>query len=300
MATMSTANVASQNSHLLSAEKLPSWADISSLSDEELFALYDSCEQRFPQLSSVNFKSVCRIASDAVMKAGGIMQHVEPVTMSLVRGSTTILLPTVLRSLNANGRLGFIMDYIPGQTVAQCWSRLGLWQRFRLCWTIRGYIRQLRRVVIPGITRSELFPGPIGDEPQLCYGPMFSHDYGGGPFASYEELTTWFMHKLDVNRNIRKTPTEDITFDSSLPLVLTHLDISPHNVVVDNNSRIWLIDWEFAGFYPQWFEYVAMRSTWEIAGRWKRWIIGFMAGFYERQTRFISEIGWAIGTGHFL
>ena len=61
-----------------------------------------------------------------------------------------------------------------------------------------------------------------------------------------------------------KRPKGDVAFDSSLSLVLNHLDLSPSNIVVDNNSRIWLIDWEHAGFYPQWFEYTAMcQADWD-------------------------------------
>ena len=107
------------------------------------------------------------------------------------------------------------------------------------------------------------------------------------------------MHKLDVNRRFAKFPpeSEQIVFDSSLPLVFTHLDINPSNIIVGDDSRVWLIDWEFAGFYPQWFEYVTMRQSWDFLGRWKLWVLGFMAGFYERQLRFIGSIGWALNTG---
>lgn len=109
------------------------------------------------------------------------------------------------------------------------------------------------------------------------------------------------MHKLHVNRSIKKAPKGDVAFDSSLPLVLNHLDLSPNNIVVDNSSRIWLIDWELAGFYPQWFEHTAMcHADWDILGRWERWVVGFTVGFYELQTNFIASIGWAIHTGHLL
>lgn len=105
------------------------------------------------------------------------------------------------------------------------------------------------------------------------------------------------MHKLEVNRRIRNFPKEPMTFDSSMPLVLTHLDLFPSNIILGDDGRVWLIDWEFAGYYPQWFEYASMREGWEILGRWQKWIVGFMAGFYERQLHFIGCIGWALNTG---
>ena len=107
------------------------------------------------------------------------------------------------------------------------------------------------------------------------------------------------MHKLEVNRRITKFPPDSwrMTFDSSLPLVLTHLDIHPNNIIIGDDGRVWLIDWEFAGFYPQWFEYASMREGWDILGKWKVWILGFMAGFYEKQLDFIACIHWALNTG---
>jgi hypothetical protein len=111
------------------------------------------------------------------MKAGGFQSDSEPLTMSLVRESTAIPVPAIRRFLNMGGRKGFIMDYIQGETVSDIWSTLGLFQRACLVWTVRRYVRQLRHVLVPGTTRSEQFPGPIGHEPQLCYGPMFSSDW---------------------------------------------------------------------------------------------------------------------------
>ncbi|KAI1788480.1 kinase-like domain-containing protein [Ganoderma leucocontextum] len=279
---------------------LPTWATLSSLSDEELFNLFEaSGEHEFPQPSLIKSTSVRQIASDAVMKVRPEESDSEPVTMHLVRETTTIPVPAVRRYFNYRGRSVVIMDFIPGQTLADRWPSLSYWRRFWVLYTIRRYIRELRRVEVPGTPRHSQFPGRIGREPQVCYGPMFS-EYGGGPFASYDELTSWFMHKLDVNRQIRGAPTEDVRFDSSLPLVLTHLDLHPNNVILDRKGRVWLIDWEHAGFYPQWFEYMVMQDGWEILGRWRRQTVGLMAGFYQRQTDFVASIGWAILTGFLL
>ncbi|EIW85702.1 hypothetical protein CONPUDRAFT_49132, partial [Coniophora puteana RWD-64-598 SS2] len=278
---------------------LSSWGDISSLTDKDLFALFDNSEWRLSEATYFIKTSVRRIAYDAVIKTGG--PDSEPLTISLVRASSSIAVPGVLRVLNIGTRKGFVMEYISGETVEKCWEHLGLWQHFRILWSIRSYIRQLRRILVPNTPQSKHFPGPIGEVPQLCYGPTIHlRPKGGGPFASCDELAQWFNHKVEVSRRFGRNLPPHLAFDSSLPLVLTHFDIAPHNVMVDGNYRVWLIDWEHAGFYPQWFEYVAMYNGWTLDGRWKRWIVGFVAGFYERQANFISMIGWAIHTGHFV
>ncbi|TFY60644.1 hypothetical protein EVG20_g7346 [Dentipellis fragilis] len=265
------------------ADKLPCWADISSLSDEELVKLYNSCQDELPRGYMLKLASVRRIASDVVMKANGGLIKNEVSTMAMALNSTSILIPRIRRTVNLGNFEGFVMDYILGQRVSDCWDRLSLWRRFRLFWTLRGYIRQLQCVVVTRKAQKDQFPGPIASEPQVCAGFMFT-EFGAGPFSSYDELSAWYQHKLEVNRHVKGTPREDVSFDSSLPLVLTHLDISPNNVMIDEKSRIWLIDWDMAGLYPQWFEYLGMRIGWGFLGRWQQWILGFTAGFFERQA----------------
>ncbi|KAI0640045.1 kinase-like domain-containing protein [Trametes polyzona] len=292
------------NSHQEADPQLKTWNELSALSDDELYDHFYSSGQKFPASSLVNTVDVRRIASDAVMRAGSVRDS-EILTMLLVREASTIPVPAVRRVIKCGEYNSVVVDYIPGRPLEDCWQSLTLWQRLRIIWTIRDYVRQLRRIRVPDTLRKSTFPGPLAPEPRECYGSMFTV-YGAGPFASYEELTAWFMHKLDVNRRIRHYPPDDdpITFDSSLPLVLTHGDMHPGNFIVGDDGQLWLIDWELSGFYPQWFEYLAMRNAggWgpEMFGRWWLWVLGFMAGFYERQLRFIASIGWALNTGVFL
>ncbi|KAI0370548.1 kinase-like protein [Pilatotrama ljubarskyi] len=278
-------------------DALPSWAQISSQSDEELYRAYEATTHIFPPASPLRPFEVGRIATDAVMKVGPFEES-ELLAMRLASERSTIPIPAVRLVFGDGGRKAVVMDYIPGKTLKECWSDLSLWQRMRVLWTIRGYIRQLRRIRSAEPVATATFPGPLGNEPQLCFGPMFT-EYGAGPFHSYEEMAAWYMHKLDVNRRYAKYPpeSEHLEFDSSVPLVLTHFDIHPNNIILGDDGRVWLIDWEFAGFYPQWFEYASMREGWDVLGKWKVWILGFVAGFYERQLYFISRIGWALNTG---
>ena len=35
-------------------------------------------------------------------------------------------------------------------------------------------------------------------------------------------------------------------------------DIHMCNVIIGDDGRVWLIDWDWAGFYPEYFEFLAM------------------------------------------
>ena len=122
------------------------------------------------------FTSIRRIAVDAVMKRTSLTQpeDFEAITMRLVHDSTTIPVPRIRRSLTNQYCRAIVMDYIPGQTLTQCWSSLSIWRRLGIIWTLRQYIRQLRNVLVPGVPRDAQFPGPVSSEPQVAQGPMFT------------------------------------------------------------------------------------------------------------------------------
>ncbi|KZT00690.1 uncharacterized protein LAESUDRAFT_731995 [Laetiporus sulphureus 93-53] len=156
------------------------------------------------------------------------------------------------------------MEFVPGRTLDQCWSSLSLWRKVKIIWTLRGYVKQLRQVHYRP-AEGELRPGPIGEQPQECEGLCFT-DYGAGPFSNYAELAEWFSHKLSVAQRMKKASILARPFDASMPLVLTHLDLAPRNLLLGNDNRLWVLDWGLSGFYPRWFEYAAMVWDWEQLG----------------------------------
>jgi thiamine kinase-like enzyme len=120
------------------------------------------------------------------------------------------------------------------------------------------------------------------NKPQTCVGPwMLFGDIPTGPFPTCKDLMRF------VNKNSRQP------LDDSQPLVLTHMDLTMRNIVVGSDRKVWLVDWEWSGFYPPWFEYIAMISaavndngptSWrecipEVAGDWSKEKI--MLGFWR-------------------
>lgn len=142
------------------------------------------------------------------------------------------------------------MQYIEARPLSLCWPLLSWWNRFRVIWTLRQYISQLRRIESPFSNR----PGPIGHSTaRVPLGQIWRETPLS--FETPEALAenfTWTIPLKDKYGN----PVPIIPFPDPSPLVLTHADLHLSNILLDNSGRLWLIDWGHSGYYPVWFEYL--------------------------------------------
>ena len=42
-----------------------------------------------------------------------------------------------------------------------------------------------------------------------------------------------------------------------MPLVFTHHNLTPRNVILSDKGRLWLLDWDYLGFYQIGVKYVS-------------------------------------------
>lgn len=224
------------------------------------------------------------------------------IMMRLIASQTTIPIPYVNRILiTPDGECGFLeMEYIEGVDLYEIWPTASWFTRLKIIWTLRGYIRQLRRVKPP----FPEVPGPVSadGEPHPCFGLSGSIDNGIGPFATYNNLAIHFdmMRGIALNHpQVSALPPFRITdyFDTSWPLVFTHGALHLKNLRMGRDGTLWLLDWDWAGMYPLWFEswklhndYVAGDAASHYAPRSFTWFYWFMAGWYPRQTRFMDMV----------
>jgi len=218
--------------------------------------------------------------------------------LNLVFAETTIPVPRVHRVVKRQWDYLIVMDYIKGPTLAQVWSNFSIWKKIYVAFTLRRYVRQLRRLKASPMTP----PGPLSAQgPRICESPIFGQVQSHrGPFASYAELSAFFNERckmaLDADQVPEDDPSRKELFDDSSPLVLTHQDINPRNIIVGEDGRLWMIDWAWAGYYPLWFEYVAMRRQSEneevIGSNHYLWetFIPFICGPYFRQERWLLRM----------
>jgi hypothetical protein len=209
--------------------------------------------------------------------------------MRFVYERTTIPIPRVYRVWGApdDSCIGWIaMDYIHGQRLDHVWSSLSLWKKLHISWLLRSYVRQLRKIKDP----RSLVPGPLGSTPRYCPGMVISSLTDQGPFPDSAALTA-FMNQRSQSISNAEVPKK---FREPEPLFFTHNDINMRNVILGHDSLVWLIDWDFSGFYPRFFEFADMKLAAEYFScppaplSWRR-CIPFIADPYFERYR------WAFG-----
>jgi hypothetical protein len=94
----------------------------------------------------------------------------------------------------------------------------------------------------------------------------------GGPFPTLAELHNWLVRPPKrIKKQSMYWHQITIQLGAEYPIVFTHGDISPRNIIVRDGRIVALLDLEWAGWYPEYWEYVfAMRGLdkvdWETLG----------------------------------
>jgi aminoglycoside phosphotransferase len=296
---MFTLTVTSDSTHVALCMSLQP-SDVDKLSDEEILEPIKNGSKLHPDAWVVKLTSgtVAKPSQDLDEDASDAS---EANTLDLLFSETTIPVPRIRRVVKRQWNFLIVMDYIPGSTLAHVWPTLPTWRKLRVAFTLRRYVRQLRRLKASATTP----PGPLSAQgARICESPIFGQVQSHrGPFASYSELSAFFNERHQMAMDAKKLPRGDPSrkdlFDNSEPLVLTHQDLNLRNVIVGEDGRLWIIDWAWAGYYPPWFEYVAMRRQNEdemISGTndefWKA-LIPFICGPYFKQERWL----WRMSQG---
>lgn len=234
---------------------------IKDVTDQEIVdivAKLKHSEQDGLHLYTTTGAQIMRLSSDVIVKYGRkVGQHGghEVRMIRLVREHTSILIPEVHRLFHRADVGYMVMQYVPSVTVADCWASLSAQRKQKLLDTMSAYVKELQ-----GLSRADNHAlGPLGWCEELR--GLFFTNYGAGPFGSIDEMEEWFNQKLRVSIRMNKAPADSGTFSNAMrPLCIVHLDIIGKNILLDGEDRVWLLDWEYAGVYPHYFEAASLSA----------------------------------------
>ena len=200
---------------------------------------------------------VVRISSDLVVKYGTGVQMGEARSMMFATAIPALHVPFVHDAWVVEQEVEYypdydmtkctyiLMDWIHGDCLGEIWQSLDKTRRDLIVQQVYDTIKALHSETLTK-------PGPVGGGRSTGF---WFADQGAGPFASQREMELWFDSRLQVSQDCRAAPLDEFTFIDYLhPLVMCHLDVHTHNIIVDGQGCLWLLDWESAGGYPHYFE----------------------------------------------
>ncbi|KID96048.1 Protein kinase-like domain protein, partial [Metarhizium majus ARSEF 297] len=205
-----------------------------------------------------------------------------------------IHVPRIKRTVQVDDATYCIMDRIQGATLATEWLTLGWIATIRLAFQLHRIIRRLRSV--KSATAGSLATGQ-------CRSYYLDDSFGLPPGASLKQVNAFmnfWLEFVSIRHEIKKTTVQHSncpkrTFSGGRPFVFTHHDLSPRNIMLDPSGQLWLIDWDCAGFYPEFFEYAGMHNFipagWDKFSllRWRLFAL-IAGGPYYKKARLLEVI----------
>ncbi|GIJ98601.1 hypothetical protein Aspvir_000719 [Aspergillus viridinutans] len=172
----------------------------------------------------------------------------EAEALRLVERYTSIPAPLWVDEYQGSRHPVLIMTAVPGQTLGAVFHRLSYSEREQLSKDLKSVLSQLR--CVPNQT-SYLFCNCHG-------GPLKDHRFPSGtcgPFNLVSEFNAFLVH-----RYVRKGTKDKIAAVHARPYrsVFTHADLHPSNILIDRGRLSGIVDWECAGFYPEYWEFTKL------------------------------------------
>ncbi|CAI6342013.1 unnamed protein product [Periconia digitata] len=141
------------------------------------------------------------------------------------------------------------MDFIPGSPLDEIWPTVTTEEKDSICVQLRNMLTAMRAA--PWET------GVIGS----CSGGAARDlrtytDYTDGPYNDEAAFNESFYLDLlkGTPRLVRSALLQQLRDDHRI--VFSHGDIVQHNILVENGKVTGLIDWEYAGWYPEHWDYI--------------------------------------------
>lgn len=230
-------------------------------------------------ISKEPFRSiVTRIDQDTVTKRGGnVYRNEEAALRQVKQHAPAVPVPEVDYSIFPPDRDGpsqqgiIFMNYIDGNTLESVWPSLDDATKQRVCKDIWQVIAKIREVPKPSDIDQSVYYSSADGSP--IHHPML-----GDPEDPCPKLMDDEALRARINERYVKHNGLSYADGKDLPMLLprsecsvfTHGDIHPGNILLDKACHIiGLVDWESAGFLPDYWEYAQMMRP--MHGRDREW-----------------------------
>ncbi|KAK6517980.1 hypothetical protein TWF506_005148 [Arthrobotrys conoides] len=246
---------------------------------------------------------VIRISQGYVTKSYGNGSWVQDLKagVDIARG-LGIRAPAIKRTFRSTrkDKVSFecVQEYVPGVNLVESFPKLDLQETIRLAFQLRGMLKIMHQ--------------KTNDQLGSCHS-LECRSYWlecelGLPRASTAEdiakvVNFWHNYRPEIaeaNKSFEELERCCTTGPAALdcPLVFTHHDLAPRNMIVDPKGDLWLIDWDYAGWYPVYFDRVSMdhfsfgQQGWSLSTqlRWHVFCSIASEGKWEEQGKAVRNV----------
>jgi hypothetical protein len=197
-------------------------------------------------------RQIVQISCHTLVKGPCSEQELE--AMRYVAAHTKVLLPWIHRIYRRREGLYIAMDFVRGEGLDKLWPNLNYEESRRAVEVVCKQITALHAITVPpqlGLSVASCEGGAVRDG-ILSLSPL-------GPFPT----VTDFYKCLEQNPNLDAyRQIWDSAGAAKARCVLSHADIAPRNIIRRTvDGELVLIDWEFAGWWPKYWDRVKWHSS---------------------------------------
>ncbi|KAJ2906786.1 hypothetical protein MKZ38_010777 [Zalerion maritima] len=206
---------------------------------------------------------------------------------------------------NDHGDMAITMDYVEGAVLEDVWPNMTETQKRSIVRQLRGILYAMRAAPPPPIgpsprsTNAASSPTRRG-KPKIssCGGGAVrdAHhyfDYDGGPFTTEGDFNTFLLSTLldDTPPAIARALASRLRTDHRV--VFTHGDLTQSNIIVREGRIVALLDWEYAGWYPEYWEYVKFLNRFCRYKDWREYADDiFPVGYGDELVDYVALNHW--------
>lgn len=230
-------------------------------------------EQRGSRIEKIEDETIHQYGcSVAVEKFGYRVSRAEAEAMRLVQEHADVPSPRLLDTYFDDHDGQIVMSYIPGKCLHEIWEAFNEQSKELLCIELWKIIEKIRS--IPRSPQAEgLFACLADGSPS--HDPMIEDlQQPPRPIRNDDELRARIYERyLYANGRKYEKVLPDM-LPRSFKSVFTHADIAPRNVMVNEEYQITgILDWENAGWYPDYWELANITAPASQCGDWQSWMV---------------------------
>ncbi|OJD15262.1 hypothetical protein AJ78_04484 [Emergomyces pasteurianus Ep9510] len=280
----------------------------------ELNLIFSAATFSLPHPDSVNEKvktgevifnwggvKIARISPDVVVKFGPHVTVTEAKSMIFVgQNARTVPVPEVFacysygpidRDVDDYGSLFdtyIFMSFVEGQTLDTVWGSYDEATKHHVADQLKECLHDLRNIS-GGTYIGSIDRGPVTD--QILTGSL-----NKGPFDSEESFNNTLIDVYQANapkRHVRSLLTGMLS-QNKHRTVFTHGDLRLQNIMVKSGRITGILDWEFSGWYPEYWEFSKALYVWKWQNDWIDYLMDILQPYYSEYLihSFLSEPVW--------